>query len=129
MEQGKPFTEKRAASPYFPPNFPLPRTTAQGRLARILDVSPFSTLSNISETDAAVVACAVEKKITLVLADDSGVRDLAEREGLSIMGSVGILTQGRLEGAVHELKPLLDKLVVAGFLLTGAFSQWVTPMD
>ena len=27
--------------------------------------------SNISETDAAVVACAVEKKITLVLADDS----------------------------------------------------------
>jgi len=71
--------------------------------------------SNISETDAAVVACAVEKKITLVLADDSDVRDLAEREGLSVMGSVGILTQGRLEGVVHELKPLLDKLVVAGF--------------
>ena len=71
--------------------------------------------SNISETDAAVVACAVEKKITLVLADDSDVRDLAEREGLSVMGSVGTLTQGRLEGVVHELKPLLDKLVVAGF--------------
>ena len=71
--------------------------------------------SNISETDATVVACAVEKKITLVLADDSNVRDLAEREGLSVMGTVGILTQGRLEGVFPELKPLLDKLVVAGF--------------
>jgi predicted nucleic acid-binding protein len=57
------------------------------------------TAPNISETDAAVVAHALEKRATLVLGDDPDVRELAEREGLSVMGSVGILTQARLEGA------------------------------
>lgn len=75
------------------------------------------TAPNISETDAAVVACALEKRVVLVLADDSDMRELAEREGLSVMGSVGILTQARLEGVIHELKPLLDQLVTAGFHL------------
>ena len=36
------------------------------------------TAPNISETDAAVVACALEKRASLLLADDSGVRELAE---------------------------------------------------
>ena len=72
---------------------------------------------NVSETDAAVLACALEKKASLVLADDIEVRRLAEREGLPVMGSVGILTQARLKGAIRELKPLLDQLVSAGFHL------------
>lgn len=75
------------------------------------------TAPNISETDAAVVAHALEKRATLVLGDDPDVRELAEREGLSVMGSVGILTQARLEGVIHELKPLLDQLVAEGFHL------------
>lgn len=72
---------------------------------------------DISETDAAVVACALEKRARLVLADDPDVRELAEREGLLVMGSVGILTQACLEGVVRELKPLLDQLIAAGFHL------------
>ena len=75
------------------------------------------TAPNISETDAAVVAYALEKRASLVLADDSDVRELAGREGLSIMGSVGILTQACLEGVFRELKPLLDQLIAAGFHL------------
>jgi hypothetical protein len=73
--------------------------------------------SNISETDAAVVACALEKRARLVLSDDAEVRRLAEREGLLVTGSVGILIKARLEGVVRELKPLLDQLVTAGFHL------------
>ena len=72
---------------------------------------------HLSETDAAVVACALEKRASLVLADDPDVRVLAEQEGFSVIGSVGILTQARLEGVVRELKPLLDQLVTAGFHL------------
>ncbi len=33
------------------------------------------------------------------------------------MGSVGILTQARLEGVVRKLKPLVDQLVAQGFHL------------
>jgi len=73
--------------------------------------------SNISETDAAVVAYALEKQARLVLSDDAEVRRVAEREGLLVTGSVGILIRARLEGVVRELKPLLDQLVTAGFHL------------
>lgn len=72
---------------------------------------------NISETDAAIVACALEKKARLVLADDADVRELAGQEGLLVMGSVGILTRARLAEVIHELKPLLDQLIAAGFHL------------
>jgi uncharacterized protein len=72
---------------------------------------------NISETDAAVVACALEKRAALILADDSDVRELAEREGLSAIGSVGILLHSRLEGVIPALKPSLDQPVAAGFHL------------
>jgi uncharacterized protein len=73
---------------------------------------------NLSAADIAVVACALEKRATLILADDSGVRELAEQEGLSTIGSVGILIHARLEGVIPALKPVLDQLVAAGFTLT-----------
>jgi predicted nucleic acid-binding protein len=75
------------------------------------------TIPNMSETDAAVIACALEKKAGLVLTDDSDVRRLAEREGFSVIGSVDILIRARLEGIINELKPLLDQLVTTGFRL------------
>lgn len=75
------------------------------------------TAPNISETDAAVVACALEKGITRVLADDPDVRRLAEREGLQAIGTVGILVHARLQGVIRQLKPLLDELIASGFHL------------
>jgi predicted nucleic acid-binding protein len=75
------------------------------------------TAPNISETDAAVVACALEKGIIRVLADDPDVRGLAEQEGLQAIGTVGILVHACLEGVIPELKPLLDELISSGFHL------------
>lgn len=71
----------------------------------------------ISLTDAAVVAGALERNATIVLADDAKVRDLAEREGVEVIGSIGILVQARLTGVIDELKPILDRLVATGFHL------------
>lgn len=75
------------------------------------------TAPNISQTDAAVVACALERRTTRVVADDPDVRKLATREGLLVVGTVGILTRARLEGVIPELKLLLDELITAGFHL------------
>lgn len=72
---------------------------------------------NLSQIDATVVACALEQRAPLVLTDDISVRELAEREGLPVMGSVGVLTQARLDGVIKELKPILDHLVAEGFHL------------
>jgi predicted nucleic acid-binding protein len=51
------------------------------------------------------------------LADDMVVREAARREGLAVMGTVGILVQARVEGFVDRLQPLLDQLIAAGFYL------------
>ncbi|MGH8611760.1 MAG: DUF3368 domain-containing protein [Gammaproteobacteria bacterium] len=71
--------------------------------------------ANVSETDAAVIACAVMRKATLLLADDMVVREMARREGLAVMGTVGILVQARVQGFVDRLQPLLDRLIATGF--------------
>lgn len=75
---------------------------------------------NISETDAVVIAAALVHKATLLLADDSAVRTLAMREGLAVMGTVGILVQARLEGIIDRLQPVLDQLIAFGFYLDPA---------
>ena len=46
----------------------------------------------LSRIDASVIACAMEHRAMVVLSDDISVRRVAEREGLSVVGTVGILT-------------------------------------
>jgi uncharacterized protein len=75
------------------------------------------TAANVSPTDAAVIAFAQIRKATLLLADDAVVREVARREGLAVMGTVGILVRARLAGLVDRLQPLLDQLIAAGFYL------------
>jgi len=75
---------------------------------------------NISETDAAVIASALVRQATLLLADDSAVRALAMHEGLPVMGTVGILVHARLEGIIGRLQPVLDQLMAGGFYLDQA---------
>ncbi|MGF1613732.1 MAG: DUF3368 domain-containing protein [Gammaproteobacteria bacterium] len=73
--------------------------------------------ASVSATDAAVLACAVTRKATLLLADDVVVREMARRERLAVTGTVGILVQARVEGFVDRLRPLLDQLIASGFYL------------
>lgn len=89
----------------------------------IIESTPDSVLMrrflipSISQTDATVIASAFEKKTSLLLTDDSVIRRLAAREGVSVLGSIGILTQARLQGIIAKLKPILDHLVASGFHL------------
>ena len=76
--------------------------------------------ASVSSTDAAVLTCAVTCKATLLLADDMMVREMARRESLAVIGTVGILVQARVEGLVDRLQPLLDQLIAAGFYLDPA---------
>jgi len=88
----------------------VPDPTLVTRMRRL------DTLPDISDVDASVVALAVAEHATVV-SDDVGVRMLAEAQGLSATGSIGVLIQAKLEGVITELKPLLDQLITAGFYL------------
>jgi uncharacterized protein len=78
------------------------------------------TVPNLSKTDAAVIAAALTHNATLLLADDIAVRTLAMREGLTVMGTIGILVHARLEGIIDRLQPVLDQLMAFGFYLDPA---------
>ena len=80
---------------------------------------------NISDTGAAIIATGLERNATLILTDDFAVRGIAERKGLLVMGTIGILTQACVEGLIPSLKPLLDQLIHEGFYLdpTGSMYQ------
>jgi predicted nucleic acid-binding protein len=72
---------------------------------------------NLSHIDSSVIACAIEHRARAILSDDISVRRVAEREGLSVIGTVGILTHARLIGWLDSLKPPLDPLIREGFYL------------
>ncbi|MDN5870946.1 MAG: DUF3368 domain-containing protein [Nitrococcus sp.] len=76
--------------------------------------------ANVSQTDAAVIACAITRKAALLLADDLAVREMARQDNLAVIGTVGILVQARVEGFVDRLQPLLDQLIATGFYLDPA---------
>jgi predicted nucleic acid-binding protein len=77
---------------------------------------PRPGIPEVSEVDHTVVALAIVQQATL-LSDDGSLRLLAEAQGLPVIGSVGVLVHARLDGAIPALKPLLDRLVAAGFHL------------
>jgi uncharacterized protein len=78
------------------------------------------TVPNISKTDATVIAAALVLHATLLLADDIAVRTLAMREGLNVMGTIGILVHARLKGIIDRLQPVLDQLMAFGLYLDQA---------
>jgi len=89
------------------------------RIVPVSDRTVIQTLTapNLSEVDTMVLACAIQVSATVVLSDDSVVRRVAEREGLAVIGTVGILTHARMNGLVKQLKPVLDQLINEGCYL------------
>ena len=84
----------------------------QPLISRVREASP----PTMSDVDVMVVALAMAQQSAL-LSDDAAVRGLALEQGLSVIGSVGVLTRARLDGLIPALKPLLDRLITSGFHL------------
>lgn len=86
--------------------------TDEQLISRVRQASP----PTMSDVDVLVVALAMEQQAVL-LSDDAAVRALAMGQGLSVIGSVGVLTRARLDGVIPVLQPLLDRLIASGFHL------------
>lgn len=67
--------------------------------------------------EAEAIALAVERQWRIVL-DDLKARDLAQRMGLRIIGTVGLLVRAKRAGMVPWIKPLLNALSENGFHLS-----------
>ena len=67
------------------------------------------------ETDA--IALALELNPTWIVLDDLRARRLADRLGLPVIGTVGILRTAKLLGIVDRLEPLIDALRTTRFFV------------
>lgn len=66
---------------------------------------------DLDDGEAAAIALACELKPAIVLLDEADGRAEAERLGLSIIGTAGILGKARQSGRLRHIRPLLDRLM------------------
>lgn len=70
--------------------------------------------SELDAGEAAAIALAIEAPAQLLLMDERRGRVVAEREGLAVVGVVGVLLRAKAVGLVPEVGPLLEDLVRRG---------------
>ncbi len=68
--------------------------------------------------EASVIALALERgERALLLLDDRLARRLALLLGVRCVGTAGILMKGKEQGLIEAVRPLLERLIKAGFYL------------
>lgn len=82
-------------------------------------------LPSLDRGEAEVIALACERSAHLVLIDEWTGRKVAESLGLSITGSVGVLIQAKRQGAIHAVKPLLERMLEEGLFFSARFVRAV----
>lgn len=78
---------------------------------------------NLGAGELAAIELALQLKADLLLVDDLPARREAMRQGLTIIGTVGILQQAKLASVVPALKPELRALINHDFHLSERMFQ------
>ncbi|RME49601.1 MAG: DUF3368 domain-containing protein [Caldilineae bacterium] len=79
---------------------------------------------DLDHGEAESITLALELKADLVLLDEKEGRHAAQRLGLQVVGTVGILLEAKARGLIETIRPHLDALrQVAGFYLASSVYQ------
>jgi len=72
----------------------------------------------LDKGEASAIALALEFDNVLLILDDLKGRKEAEKLGLKITGTLGILIKTKQSGLIQELRPYLEDLKAAGFRIS-----------
>ena len=81
------------------------------RTVRLRNPENVATHGEVDLGEAAVFVLAEERDACLIILDDRDARRYAERLGLPVTGTVGILLEAKERGFIDAVKPLLDVLL------------------
>ncbi len=81
----------------------------QGAVARLR--------ARLGTGEAEAIVLARELQVDALVLDDATARHVAEAEGRTVVGLLGLLLQAKLQGSVGDVRPILDDMVAAGFFL------------
>ena len=79
----------------------------------------------IDDGEAASIILAVEEDAGLIILDDKDARKIAEKLGLKVMGTAGILLLAKKKGIIEEIKPILEEMRTSGFYLSDSIIKIV----
>jgi predicted nucleic acid-binding protein len=72
----------------------------------------------IDRGESSAVALALETPNSTVILDDYKARKIAERLGLTLTGTIGVIIKAKLKGIIPSVKPLLEKIKQTDFRLS-----------
>jgi len=76
-------------------------------------------ISDIGIGESEAIVLALEEKPNLILIDDLKARKFAKMNGLAVIGTMGLLLEGKQKGLIKEIKPLILKLLDNGIRISG----------
>ena len=77
----------------------------------------------IDRGEASAIALALETPDCTLILDDLKARKLAERLGLQITGTIGVIVKAKLNGIIESVKPCLLKIRQTDFRLTDELEE------
>jgi len=86
---------------------------------RLVDV----LMADLDTGESEVIALAIEAGAERVVLDDLDARRLAQRIGLSRIGTLGLLLAAKLRGELPSLRTEIDRLRKAGFRVSSSLAQ------
>ncbi len=72
----------------------------------------------LDKGEASVIALSIETPKSTIILDDYKARVIAEKLGLTITGTLGIIIKAKLQGIIPSIKPLLEKIRATDFRLS-----------
>lgn len=81
--------------------------------------------ASIDKGEASAIALAIELDDSLLIIDDLKGRKFAQKLGLTIVGTVGIIVDSKLSGIIPSVKPLLKKIKKTNFRITEKLEELI----
>ena len=77
----------------------------------------------IDKGEASAIALAKETPDSTIILDDYKARKVAEKLGLHITGTIGVIIKAKLNGIISSIKPYLAKLNQTDFSVSAELEQ------
>ena len=78
---------------------------------------------HIDKGEASAIALALETADNTVILDDWKARKLAERLGLSVTGTLGVIIRAKNTGLIQSIKPYLERIRETNFRISEELEQ------
>ncbi|MBU2506732.1 MAG: DUF3368 domain-containing protein [Bacteroidetes bacterium] len=72
----------------------------------------------LDKGEASIIGLAIETPGSTIIQDDLRARTIAQKLGIEITGTVGVIVKAKLNGIIPSIKPYLNKIRKNGFHLT-----------